>query len=535
MISGNILDLSHGDSYPAEIEIQNGKITCVREVKKDFDHYLLPGFIDAHIHIESSLLTPSRFSEAVTPHGTTSVVADPHEIANVLGLKGIYYMMDDSSNVPLRFYYTAPSCVPATFFETSGAILGYEEIEKLMKDDRIVALGEMMNFPGVVGEDPQVLSKINISKKYKKPIDGHAPLLSGEDLCKYIATGISTDHECTTAEEAFEKKRLGMKIMIREGSSAKNMSDLLKIGGYFLVSDDKHPEDLIKGHMNLILRNAVDLGLDPFEAVKMVTIHPAEHYNLEIGDLTPGKPADIVSVGDLKEFDVHEVIIGGELVAKDGKALFNVKPRKLKSTIISGPKKPSDFEIKADSKEVKVRVIKVLEGQLLTLKTEHALSVEQGIINADLDNDVLKISVINRYQDMKVSNAFVNGFGLKSGAIASSVAHDSHNLIVVGTNAQDMADAANSVIECGGGLVAISKNNRNVLKLPIAGLMSNDHVDKVSKKLEELRGNVQLMGCELESPYMTLSFLSLLVIPQLKLSDKGLFDGENFELVEVVK
>ena len=535
MIRGNLLNLYTENIYPAELEIENGKIKCVKEIKGDFAHFILPGFIDAHIHIESSLLTPSRFAQAVVPHGTTSVVTDPHEIANVMGLDGIKYMMEDAASVPLRFFFTAPSCVPATPFETSGAIIGSEEIDALLKNDEVVALGEMMNFFGVIEKDPRVLEKIRAAKEHKKPIDGHAPLLSGEDLCKYLEVGISTDHECTEADEATEKIRLGMKIMVREGSSAKNLADLVEVGGDFLVSDDRHPEDLLKGHIDHILKKAVSIGLDPIEAVKMVTINPASHYSLETGSLIPGKPADLVLVEDLENFSIKRVFIKGKIVAEDGRPLFSVEPVPIKSSMNLTAKKPSDFEVASQNQQELVHVIEVLEGQLLTQSSEAILKVENGAIQPEAGKDVLKIAVVERYGHDRVSNAFVSGFNLKNGALASSVAHDSHNIIVVGTNSQDMALAANYISELGGGLVAIVGEAKHALKLPIAGLMSTANVEKVASDLKSLHETLKSMGCTLKSPFMTMSFLTLLVIPELRISDQGLFDVGKFKFLDVVK
>ncbi len=539
MLKGNLLNLFTEEIYPAEVEIQDGKIKCVREVKGDFENYILPGFIDSHIHVESSMLTPSRFAEAVVPHGTTAVVADPHEIANVMGLSGINYMMRDASTVPLNFFFTAPSCVPATPFETSGAVLGPEEIEELLQMDDMVALGEMMNFPGVIGEDPIVMEKIKLAHKYSKPVDGHAPLLSGADLCKYIAAGISTDHECTKLEEALEKKKLGMKIMIREGSSAKNLEELWSVDGDFLVSDDRHPEDLLDGHLDHTLRKAVQLGMDPVEAIKIVTLNPASHYQLDTGSISPGKRADLVMVDDLEKFNVKKVLINGHLVAQEGKVLFNVKPTLIENTFQLSDTKPSDFEIYSNisnaTNKAKVRVIKVIEGQLLTEESEAALRIEDNILKPDLEEDILKIAVVERYGSNNISNAFVNGFGLKKGAIASSVAHDSHNIIVVGTNSQDMAVAVNTLKKNRGGLVAVCDEEVHSLKLPIAGLMSTMNAMDVSNQLTHLHDVVAYMGCNLISPFMTVSFMALLVIPRLKISDKGLFDVESFQFIDVLK
>ncbi len=535
MIQGNLLNLFTEEIYPAEIHLENGVIKCIKPVKEDFKDFILPGFIDAHIHIESSMLTPSRFAEAVVPHGTTSVVSDPHEIANVMGLNGIKYMMKDGNSVPLNFFFTAPSCVPATIFETSGAIIGSKEIDELLNQDNIVALGEMMNFPGVLAEDPVVHEKIRIAHKYKKPVDGHAPLLSGDDLCKYIGYGISTDHECTNPEEVTEKRRLGMKIMLREGSSAQNLNDLVSAGGDFIVSDDKDPEDLLKGHIDVMLRKSVELGLDPIEAVKMVTLNPGIHYNLNRGCISPGKPADIVLVDDLEKFNVKKVFIKGNLVSNDNKILFPVIPLDIENTFNLGAKNPEDFEILSFNDEEIVRVIEVMECQLLTMESEAVLKVADGKIRPDIENDILKISVVERYGHGLISNAFIHGFGLEEGAIASSIAHDSHNIIIVGTNSKDMAYAVNKLVENNGGLVAVSSGYHESVKLPVAGLMSTRNVEELSKECRILHEMLDNMGCKLNAPFMTLSFMALLVIPKLKISDRGLFDVENFEFVKVIK
>lgn len=535
MIRGNLVNPFTEEIYPAEIKIRDNVIECVKQIEGSFNRYILPGFIDAHIHIESSMLTPSRFAEAVVPHGTTSVVSDPHEIANVLGTRGIKYMIKDASTVPLNVFFTAPSCVPATPFETSGAVISSKEIDELLKDDGIVALGEMMNFPGVLADDREVMAKIEAAKIRKKPVDGHAPLLTGNELCKYIAAGISTDHECTVKEEMMEKRKLGMKIMLRQGSSAKNLADLICAGGDFIASDDKHPEDLLKGHVNLMLKEAVELGEDPIKALKMVTINPAAHYNLNTGLIAPGKAADIVIVDDLKNFNVKEVYIGGKLVANGGKALFSVKPLELESTFKINNKKSGDFEISSSKNKEKIRVIDVIEGQLLTEESEATLSVVDGKIESDIENDILKIAVLERYGHNRMTNAFVHGFGLKKGAIASSVAHDSHNIIVVGTNGQDMADAVNKLVKNNGGLVVAFNEHYHSLKLPIGGLMSTGTAEEVALKLRDLHSASKNMGCKLASPFMTMSFLALLVIPKLKIGDMGLFDVEKFGFVDVVK
>jgi len=535
LLKGNILNVFTREIYPAEIKIESGIISCVNRIKGDFEGIIIPGLIDAHIHIESSMLTPAFFAQAVVPHGTVGVVADPHEIANVMGIEGIDYLIGDSSRVPLRFFYTAPSCVPATPFETSGATISPQKIEALMQKDEIVALGEMMNFPGVINDDPEVLKKIEIAHKHNKPVDGHAPLLSGVDLCKYTSAGISTDHECSTLEEAREKKELGMKIMLREGSSAQNLESLWKVGGEFLVTDDKDLEDLLKGHMDILIKKSIKLGMDPFKAIQMTTLNPANHYSLPMGAISPGKLADFIKVDNLENFNVQEVYIGGKLVARNGKALFKANSTPLKSSFHFTRKKPSDFNIFSQGSKVRVRVIKVEDGQIITQESQADLAIKDGIIKPDIPSDVVKISLIERYGGNNMSNAFVKGFGIKEGALASSVAHDSHNIVVVGSHGDYMARGVELIRKNGGGLVAISKESEKLFALPIAGLMTNQPASTAIFQLKELHGMVKVMGCILESPFMTMSFLALLVIPELKISDQGLFDGNKFQLVDVIK
>ncbi|ADZ10564.1 Adenine deaminase [Methanobacterium lacus] len=532
-IRGNLLNVFTEEIYSAEVGFENGLISCVKPVDGNFKTLILPGFIDSHIHIESSMICPSRFAEAVVPHGTTSVIADPHEIANVMGLNGINYMLNDASSVPLKMFLTVPSCVPATKFETAGGIITSEDIDTLLKRPEFVGLGEVMNFPGVIGQDPEVIEKLEVAHVNNKPIDGHAPMLSGAELCNYAAAGISTDHESTTPSEALEKRRLGMKIMMREGSSAKNLKALAVVGGDFIVSDDKDPEDLVEGHVDNMLLKAIEYGIDPVKAIKMVTLNPAEHYQLNTGSLVPGKAADMVIVDDIEKLNVKNVYIDGKLVSKNGSLNFKVNPLKLQGTFKSSPKKPSDFNLTSDSPKT-VRVIEIIEDQLITNKQTADLDIQDGNLMADLENDVLKIAVVERYGNNKMTNGFIKGFNLKNGAIASSVAHDSHNIIVIGTNSKDMAKAVNTVITNNGGLSVVSNGGITDLKLPIAGLMSDRTAEDVAKDLTILKQLVNDMGSTLSSPFMTLSFLALLVIPNLKISDMGLFDVEKFEFVNIV-
>ncbi|MBZ9570315.1 adenine deaminase [Methanobrevibacter sp. TMH8] len=573
-IKTNILDIAGNEIYPAEVSIKDGYFKKIMPLENDsnldFDGIMVPGFIDAHIHIESSLLTPSNFAKAVVPYGTTSVIADPHEIANVCGIKGIDFMIEDASLIPFDFYFSAPSCVPATNFETNGACLDCEAIKELMEKDEVVALGEVMNFVGVINRDNEVICKLNVAEKYKKPIDGHAPMLSGKDLEEYVNVGnisISTDHESVSFDEAIEKKKLGMKIMVREGSSAKNMEALFNIKDRiglcsnqdffgsvsvadfqsvlkypifdFLVSDDKHPNDLKEGHLNVLIKKTIDFGIDPIETIKMVTINPAEHYNLNSGSIEEDKKANFVLIDNLNDFNIKKTYIGGYLVAEDGKSYIDSKKSDMGNTFRLNKKNPDDFEVIAgdnfSASSVNVRVIELVKDEIITNEIDVDLFVENDLIQEDIDDDILKLAVVERYGDNNISNAFIKGFGLKKGAIASSVAHDSHNIIVVGTNSNDMARAVNLISENKGGLAVVIGDDEKILKLPIAGLMSDENVFTVSDQLENINNKVATLGSSLEAPFMTLSFMALLVIPNLRLSDKGLFDVNKFCFVNLVK
>jgi len=537
IIEGNLVDVFKEKIFPAIVKIKEDKIYEIKRSSKEYERYILPSLIDAHIHIESSMLVPTKFSEVVSVHGTTSVISDPHEIANVLGIEGIKYMVKEAEISNIKIFYTAPSCVPATKFETSGAILGVKEIEMLMKLDRIVGLGEVMNFPGVINGDKEIIRKIEIAKKYNKPIDGHCPGLTGKKLKRYVAAGITTDHECTSLKEAKEKLKLGMKIMIREGSSAKNMEELIEIAKEndecFLVSDDKHIEDLIKGHINVLLKKAVELGIEPIKAIKMVSLNPALHYNIPVGLLRVGDPVDIVVVKDLKNFNVIENWINGKLIAKKGKLLRKCNKKiKIKNSFKLKRIEPKRFEIKSNKKKnIKIRVIKIIEDQIIT-KSETAFLKN---LSPDIKKDILKIAVVERYGHNRIGIGFVKGFCLKAGAIASSIAHDSHNIIVVGTNDKDMSHAVNYIRKIRGGIV-VAKDEKIISKieLPVAGLMSNKSSEYVIKKLKDVHEKVKKLGCNLKSPLMHLSFLALLVIPELKISDFGLFDVKKFRITNII-
>lgn len=538
MIEGNIVDVRHKKVFPGRVDIEDGVIKSVEPVSSTFSGYIIPGLIDSHIHIESSLVVPSRFAEAVVPHGTTAVITDPHEIANVLGAQGVEYMVKDSKTVPLRIYFTAPSCVPATPFETSGAQLGPAEIEQMLAREEFVALGELMNYPGAIANDPEVMAKVDVAKRLGKPIDGHCPMLLGEDLKKYVKLGITTDHECTSSEEAQEKYAAGMMVMVRQGSASKNLPALAhfaKKHEFLLVSDDKNVSDLMVGHIDRALAEAVARGIDPMHALRAATINPALHYALPMGVIEPGMAADLVKVKDLKGFEVEEVYVAGNLVASGGVPKFEVKPKEMVNQFVLQRKVPSDFDVLAEGQMTEVRVIGVLHDEIVTKSLTATLMVDNGRVMPNTEQDILRISVVNRYRDATPSNAFVKGFGLESGAIASTVAHDSHNIIVVGTNSDDMAIAVNTIIQEGGGFVACAGGKCSILNLRVAGLMCTKPVFDVKRGLDVLHAKVKELGCKAESPFMTLSFLSLLVIPSLKLGDKGLFDVDAFQFVDVLQ
>ena len=564
-----ILDVLTNSVYPARITISGGVFKQIVPVMLDDNHkvdvegLLLPGFIDSHIHIESSMVTPAQFAKIAVRHGTTSVVCDPHEIANVSGIEGIEFMIENASQVPFNFYFSAPSCVPATDFETSGAVLDSSDIEYMLQKDEIVALGEMMNFPGVLNGDEEVIKKLELARKYKKPIDGHAPLLSGKELDKYLEQYIVTDHECSNFHEAIEKKQKGMKIMVRDGSSAKDMEALFDFSDRinhlknqdsfgiiptevlerrihdpifdFIVSDDKHPNDLIQGHLDKSVKKACELGIDIIKAIEMVTINPALHYGLDGGLIVTGAKADFIIIDNLEDFNILKTYISGECVFDGENVLFDVPEIEATNSINASKKSPEDFEVYYDGDECEVNVIECINGELLTKKASAKLMCCENKVKPDIYQDVLKIAVVERYGEENVANGFIKGFGLKKGAIASSVAHDSHNIVVVGYDSKMMAEAVNAVIDNKGGIAVVSEDFNDSLSLPIAGLMSNKDAYDVASKLKILHKMTSALGCKLDAPFMTMAFMSLLVIPSLKISDLGLFDADNFEFIDVIK
>ena len=536
IIKGNIVDIENKNIFYGSINITGEKILLIEktDVEKKDEPYILPGFIDAHVHIESSMLVPSEFAKLAVVHGTVATVSDPHEIANVCGFQGVEYMIENGKTVPFKFYFGAPSCVPATDFETAGASLKANKVDTLLQKDEINYLSEVMNFPGVLHHDEEVEAKIMSAKIYDKPVDGHAPGLRGADAKKYIEAGISTDHECFTKEEALEKLQYGMKILIREGSAAKNFEALVNLlndheDDMMFCSDDKHPDSLVKGHINEFCKRAVAKNIDVFKVLKAACINPVKHYKMKVGTLKPNDSADFIIINNLEEFKVLSTYINGNLVAEDGVSKIKTKKAGLINNFNCNKKMISDFLFKKSTEE-KIYAIEALDGQLITNKIFVNPKVEDGFYVSDVANDLLKIVVINRYKDAPVAVAFIKNFGLKKGAIASSVAHDSHNIIAVGADDTSICEAINLVIDCKGGISCVGNCFRKILPLPVAGLMSNEDGYKVAEMYTDIDLAAKSLGSQLSAPFMTLSFMALLVIPHIKLSDLGLFDGDEFKL-----
>ena len=505
IVQGNIVDIQNRRIFKGEVVVENDTIKEVRTANHNIKNFILPGFIDAHIHIESSMLVPSEFAKIAVIHGTVATVSDPHEIANVLGVKGVDFMIENGKKVPLKFNFGAPSCVPATSFESAGAIIDADDIKKMMENPDIKYLAEMMNYPGVLFDDKEVLAKIQHAKNNNKPIDGHAPGLRGEDATKYIAAGISTDHECFSFEEAKEKLSKGMKVIIREGSAAKNFEALIDLlpenyENMMFCSDDKHPDDLLLGHINQLCERAVNKGVDVFKVLQAACINPVKHYNLDVGLLQKGDVADFIIVEDLKDFNTDK-------------------------------KSSTDFRFESSAK--KIRVIEALDGELVTNQIEAEALIEDGNLVSNTDTDVLKMTVVNRYKNDAPAIAFIKNFGLKEGAIASSVGHDSHNIIAIGVSDEAICKAVNLIIENRGGVCAVNASEENIVSLPVAGIMSDKSAQEIGKNYAELDKMAKEMGSKLRAPYMSLSFMALLVIPSLKLSDKGLFDGNTFRFTSL--
>jgi adenine deaminase len=542
-VTANVVDILGRRSYPADVIVENGRIAAINETAGSPSTYLLPGFIDAHVHIESSMLVPSEFARAAVLHGTVATVSDPHEIGNVLGVGGVEYMLENASHVPFKFFFGAPSCVPATTFETAGAEITVAEVEQLLDNPQILYLSEMMNFPGILHGDPACLAKVKAAHDRGKPVDGHAPGLRGEEAARYIAAGITTDHECFTKEEALDKVRAGCKISIREGSAARNFDALYTLLGEFpgqtmLCSDDKHPDELLLGHINLLVRRAIERGIDVYDALRAACITPIEHYKLPVGQLRVGDPADFIEIDSLKEFNVRRTWIDGRLVAENGKTTIPRVEPKIVNKFVAEKISTDEIEVSAPAdSRMKLQVIEALDGQLITNRLEFPVQVINEAVHAQIELDILKLVVVNRYFKAPPAIAFIKNFGLKRGAMASSVAHDSHNVIAVGTNDVDIAGAINLVMEAGGGLSAACgiEGVAEVLPLPVAGLMATGTCEEVGHAYGKLDKIVKSWGSPLRAPYMTLSFMALLVIPALKLSDQGLFDGGKFEFTDLLR
>ena len=547
-IQGNIVDIFNKKVFPGELTVNNNKIASIRrltaaQLQLPSAPFIIPGFIDSHVHIESSMLVPAEFAKLAVVHGTVATISDPHEIANVCGLEGVDFMINNAKTVPFKFHFGAPSCVPATIFETAGAVITAAEIAILLQKNEIGYLSEMMNFPGVLHNDEEVMKKIATAKKYNKPVDGHAPGLRGEDAKKYIDAGISTDHECFTEEEALEKLQYGMKILIREGSAAKNFEALIGLmhdhqDKMMFCSDDKHPDSLVEGHINKLCARAVAKGIDLFKVLTAACINPVLHYNMNVGLLRENDPADFILTEDLVNFKVIQTYIDGMLVAENGRSAIKTAKSGLINNFNCTEKVITDFKLKYEGQK-EILVIEALEGQLITNKILAPPKILNKEIISDTGKDVLKMVVINRYANSPVSISFIRNMGLKQGAIASTVAHDSHNIIAVGADDESLMKAVNLIINEKGGISAVNPSPRSgkpkiaVLALPVAGLMSNEDGYKVAADYTRIDKMVkEELGSTLNAPFMTLSFMALLVIPHLKLSDKGLFDGDKFALID---
>lgn len=533
-VSGNIVDLLNNEIYAGTVEISGTRIAAITKDVGPYGTFILPGLIDSHIHIESSMLVPSEFARHACLHGTVATVSDAHEIANVLGIAGMNYMIENGGLLPFKFYFGAPSCVPATPFETSGAVIGIREIEELLKRDEIKYLAEVMNFPGVLSDDPAVMEKIRAARLLGRKVDGHAPGLRGAAARKYIDAGISTDHECLTLDEAREKLKYGMKLLIREGSAARNFDEFIPLVDEYpedcmFCSDDLHPDDLFRGHINILVKRALGRGIDRMKVLKCACVNPVLHYGLEVGLLRTGDFADFIVIDNFDTFTVLKTVINGTVVADKGETRMPTVQVKKVNNFRAAKKRVSDFALRKTGETM--NVIEAIDGQLITDKLEISPKVDDGYVISEPGRDILKITVVNRYENQPPSLGFIKGFGLKKGALASSVAHDSHNIIAVGVADEDLCEAVNLVIEEKGGLSVVGSGTRDILPLPVAGLMSAEEAHTVAERYAALDARAKDLGSGLKAPFMTLSFMALLVIPKIKLSDRGLFDGERFRFI----
>lgn len=536
IIKANYIDIPHRSIFAAAVEVAGKKIISVKAIDETVHGYILPGFIDAHIHIESSMVLPSEFAKVAVLHGTVGTVSDPHEIANVMGVEGVHYMIENSKTVPFNFFFGAPSCVPATAFETAGASINAQQIEELMQSKDIWYLAEVMNYPAVIHRDKEIIQKVEAAHKVNKPVDGHAPGLGGVDLETYVAAGITTDHECFTAEEGLEKLKLGMHVIIREGSAAKNFDALIPLIKDFpkqimFCSDDKHPDDLLDGHINQLVMRALALKYDLFDVLHAACVLPVKHYKLSVGLLQEGDDADFIVVNNLHEFKVEQTFIKGLCVAQNNVSAIDTITFPVINRFNRSAISPAQLQLMAD--HGKIKIIEAFNRQLITGCIIDTVPVENGLLIPDIEKDILKIVVVNRYAGATPAVAFIKNFGLQQGAIASCIAHDSHNIVAVGVDDESLADAINQVIEHKGGISIACTNGNEVLPLPVAGIMSNKNVAEVAEGYKSLHNKAKDLGCKLDAPYMSLSFMALLVIPSLKLSDKGLFDGIEFKLTSL--
>ncbi len=535
----NYIDLKKRTIYPAEIRFDGNKITEITKLHESCEGYVLPGFVDAHIHIESSMLTPSGFAPKALEHGTLATVSDPHEIANVMGVEGVEYMLEDAKNLPLQIFFGAPSCVPATSFETAGATINAKEVASILRRPEIKYLSEMMNYPGVLSSDTEVMSKIEAALSLNKPVDGHAPGLTGSEAAKYASAGISTDHECFSLEEALDKIALGMKILIREGSAAKNFNALHPLIGshpesVMFCSDDKHPDDLLLGHINQLVARSLKLGYDLFDVLHIACRNPSTHYNLGLSDVSVGSKASFIVVDNLRDWTVSAGFVEGEKVVDNGTYIGAKTSSLVINNFNATPISTDSLSAHTSSESTNIQVIEAIDGELITHSNVKTMATPSMVIEPDVSRDILKLAVVNRYENSEPAVAFISGFGLKKGAIAGSVGHDSHNVTAIGTNDEEMALAINAVVEHKGGLALASGKDVHVLPLPVAGLMSTSSAKEVADAYSSLTLKAKEMGSTLTAPFMTLSFMSLLVIPDLKLSDQGLFSGSKFSFVPLI-
>lgn len=533
IIKGNLVDIFQRSIYPASMHIENGIIQSIEVLSEVLHTYILPGFVDAHVHIESSMIIPSEFARLCLPHGTIATVSDPHEIANVLGMRGIEFMIDNAKLTPLNIVYGAPSCVPATNFETAGSSITIEDIKQLFNKPEIGYLSEMMNYPGVLFSDEKVMEKIRIAQERGKPIDGHAPGLRGEKAKIYTHAGITTDHECYSLDEAIEKIEYGMKILIREGSAAKNFDALHPLINLYpescmFCSDDKHPDDLVRGHINEIVSRAVSKGYDLFDVLRIAHVHPKEHYGINIGSLKVGDKADFILCDNLVDFKPHSVYLNGNCIAKHSMITFDIETPSTEDYTLCTISPITIDTLLIPSKSESIRVIECIPGELITRSIVARMFPIERALHSDVSKDILKIANVNRYHESDIALGFVKGMGLKNGAIASTIAHDSHNIIAIGVDDESMVHAINALIVCKGGIAYANGDRVNILPLDIAGLMSSRNGYDIAKEYETIDQMAREAGSDIHSPFMSLSFLALLVIPSLKLSDKGLFDGETF-------